>query len=223
MWGSMPLITVSTTVITVLYSAEVVHIPHESWSSLPARYLLYRWAPLHTSGVCTKTSLQGCSMVSCSLQHTHWGFIRCGSPDHQGPPLAPCGSQENPFLYPLIPNQMDPKRVQLIRTTYWYAKLGSNTYYIRPYPYSLMVILFLSVVTPWTGPLIWAWWLTTCFQSPLNKPRNCWNPPNVVPIPSPKSLFSTLTRNQSNSLPGDNMDKIMVLVYYQNLDQVMRG
>jgi hypothetical protein len=27
---SMPLMTVSTTVITVLHSAEVVHVPHES-------------------------------------------------------------------------------------------------------------------------------------------------------------------------------------------------
>jgi hypothetical protein len=29
MRGSMPLMTVSTAVITVLHSAEVVHIPHE--------------------------------------------------------------------------------------------------------------------------------------------------------------------------------------------------
>jgi hypothetical protein len=29
MWGSMPLLTVSTTVITVLYSADSVPIPHE--------------------------------------------------------------------------------------------------------------------------------------------------------------------------------------------------
>jgi hypothetical protein len=31
MWGSMLLMTMSTTVITVLHSVEVVHVPHESW------------------------------------------------------------------------------------------------------------------------------------------------------------------------------------------------
>jgi hypothetical protein len=39
----------------------------------------------------------------------------------------------------------------------------------------------------------------------------------------PKSLFSTLTGNQSNSIPGDNMDKIMVLVYYPNPDHDVAG
>jgi hypothetical protein len=152
MWGSMPLITMSTAVITVLHSAEIVHVPHESWSFLQARYLLYRWVPLHTSGLCARISLQGCSMVFPSLQRTHWGFTWGVSPGHQGPPLASCGSQESPLLYPLNPNQMDPKRVHLIRTTNWYAKLGSSTYYTRPYPYRLMVVLFSWVVSPRTGP-----------------------------------------------------------------------
>jgi hypothetical protein len=152
MWGSMPLLTVSMAVIIVLHSAEVVHVPHESWSSSVAGYLLYRRVPLHTSGVCARTSLQGCSMVFPSLQRTHWGFTRGVSPDHQGPPLAPCGSQESPLPYPLIPNQTDPKRVHSIRTTDWYAKLGSATYYIRLYPYRLMDVLFSWVVAPWTGP-----------------------------------------------------------------------
>jgi hypothetical protein len=34
----------------------------------------------------------------------------------------------------------------------------------------------------------------------------------------PKFIFSILTGDQGNSIPGDNMDKIMVLVYYPNLD-----
>jgi hypothetical protein len=29
MLGSMPLLTVSTTIITILHSTEVVHIPHD--------------------------------------------------------------------------------------------------------------------------------------------------------------------------------------------------
>jgi hypothetical protein len=152
MWGSMPLLTVSTAVMIVWLFVEIVHIPHESWSSLLVEYPLYRWAPLHTSGVCARTLLQGCSMISPSLERTHWGFTRGVSPDHQGPPLASCGSQQSPLLYPLIPNQADPKRVHSIRTTDWYAKLGSTTYYTRPYPYRLIVVLFLWVVALWTGP-----------------------------------------------------------------------
>jgi hypothetical protein len=53
-----------------------------------------------------------------------------------------CGFQESPLLYPLISNQTDLKRVHSIRTTDWYAKLGSTTYYSRSYPYRLMVVLF---------------------------------------------------------------------------------
>jgi hypothetical protein len=152
MWRSMPLMTVSTAVITVLHSTEVVHIPHESWSSLIAGYLLYRRVPLHTSGVCVRTSLQDCSMVFPSLQRTRWGFNGGVHPDHQGPLIVSCGSQESPLPYPLIPNQTDPKRVHSIRTTDWYVKLGSATYYTRPYKYRRMVVLFSWVVAPWTGP-----------------------------------------------------------------------
>jgi hypothetical protein len=39
-----------------------------------AEYSLYRRAPLHTSKVCARKSQQDCSMVSSSLQCTHWGF-----------------------------------------------------------------------------------------------------------------------------------------------------
>jgi hypothetical protein len=184
MWGSMPLMTMSTTVITVLHSVEVVHIPHESWSSLLAGYPLYRWAPLHTSEVCTRASLQGCSMASPSLQHTHWGFTGGVSPDHQGPPLASC--QESPLIYPLIPNQANPKRVHSSHTTDWHAKLGSTIYYTRTYPYMLMVVLFLWVVAPWTGPYNCAWWLTTGFQSPPDKAPNCRSSLNIVPNLSPQ-------------------------------------
>jgi hypothetical protein len=36
MWGSIPLMTMSTAIITVLHSAEVVHIPHEQWFQHPS-------------------------------------------------------------------------------------------------------------------------------------------------------------------------------------------
>jgi hypothetical protein len=152
MWGSMLLITVSMAVITVLHSAEVAHIPHESRSSLIAGYPLYRWVPLHTSGVCARTPLQGCSMVFPSLQRTNWGITGGVSSGHQGPPLTLCGSQESPLPYPLITNQTNPKRVYSIRTADWYTKLGSTTYYTRSYPYRLMIVLLSWVVAPWTGP-----------------------------------------------------------------------
>jgi hypothetical protein len=152
MWGSMRLMTVSTTIITLLHSTEVVHIPDESRSSLIVEYPLYRRVPLHTFGVCARTSLQGCSMVFPSLQRTRWGFTGGVSPDHQGPPVAPCGSQKSPLPYPLIPSQMDPKRVHSICTTDWYIKLGFARYYTRRHPYRLMVVLFSWVVAPWTGP-----------------------------------------------------------------------
>jgi hypothetical protein len=195
MWGSMPLMTMSTTVITVLHYAEVIHILHESWSSLIAGYPLYRWVPLHTSGVCAKTSLKGCSMVSPSLQRTRWGFTGGVSQDHQGPPLASCGSQESPLPYPLIFNQMDPKRVHSICTTDWYAKLGSTTYYTRPYLYRLMVVLLSWVVTPRTGPRF-GYDVYHRFPESTRQALNCRNPLNVVPNPSPQIPILHTNREQ---------------------------
>jgi hypothetical protein len=52
---------------------------------------------------------------------------------------------------------------------------------------------------------------------------NYRSPLNTVPNPSPKSLFSIITGNQSNSIPGDSMDKVMVLVHYPNPDQDVVG
>jgi hypothetical protein len=54
---------------TFTLSVEVVHIPHESWSSLLDKYPLYRRAPLHTSRMCAKTSLQCCQWfpLACSV------------------------------------------------------------------------------------------------------------------------------------------------------------
>jgi hypothetical protein len=203
MWGSMPLMTVGTAVIIVLHFAEVVHIPHESWSSLIGRYPLYRWVPLHTSGVCAKTSLQECTMVSPSLQRTRRGFTGGVSPDHHGPPLAPCGSQKSRLPYPLIPSQTDPKRVHSIRTIDSYAKLGSTTYYTWMYPYKLMVVLFSWVVAPWTGPYIWVWWLPQTSGVHQRQPRTVGIHRTQFQTSYPKSLFFTLTGN-NNDGQGDN-------------------
>jgi hypothetical protein len=62
---------------------------------LIVEYSLYRRAPIHNSEVCARKSLQGCSMVSSSLQRTHRRFHRqcehCTYPE--GPPLVPYGFQ----------------------------------------------------------------------------------------------------------------------------------
>jgi hypothetical protein len=53
MWGSTPLRTVSTAIITVLHSAEVVHVTHESWLSSDRRILIVPMSTLtHFQGVC---------------------------------------------------------------------------------------------------------------------------------------------------------------------------
>jgi hypothetical protein len=53
MCGSMPFMTVSTAVITVLHSAEDVHVTHESRLSLDSRILIVLMSTLtHFQGVC---------------------------------------------------------------------------------------------------------------------------------------------------------------------------
>jgi hypothetical protein len=111
MWGSMPLMIVSTTIMIVWLSSEVVHILHESWLSLLAGYPLYRQAPLHTSRVCARISLQACSIFFPSLQCTHWGFTQGVSSDHQGS-LAPCGSQESPIACRNYPGGLVDRALQ---------------------------------------------------------------------------------------------------------------
>jgi hypothetical protein len=59
MWGSMPLMTVSTTVITVLHSAEVVHVTHESWLSSDSWILIVPTSTLtHFQGVCQEITIR---------------------------------------------------------------------------------------------------------------------------------------------------------------------
>jgi hypothetical protein len=62
------------------------------------------------------------TLLGCALGYDYkafqWLLLVCSTPaevspelsvlNHQGPPLALCGSQESPLLYPLVPNQADP-------------------------------------------------------------------------------------------------------------------
>jgi hypothetical protein len=65
--------------------------------------------------------------------------------------------------------------------------------------------------------------MTIGSQSPLDKSRNCRRSSNTVPTHHPKSPFSSLTRNQGTSIPGDNMDNNKVLLCSPNLDQILAG
>jgi hypothetical protein len=76
----MPLITVSTTVMTVLHSAEVVHIPHES-----------RFSWVATFGVFVRTSLQGFLRTSSNLTVPAEVSLEVLVQITMGPPLTPCG------------------------------------------------------------------------------------------------------------------------------------
>jgi hypothetical protein len=92
-----------------------------------AEYSLYRCAPLHTSEVCARKSLQDCSMVSSSFWNTHWGFTASVSiASTQKPPRVLYGFSHRSFP------------TQPVGT----PRLDSTIYYIRPYPYRLMVVLF---------------------------------------------------------------------------------
>jgi hypothetical protein len=74
----MPLMTVSTTIITVLHSAEVVHIPQESRSSLIAGYPLYNEYPY--------------TLLGCVLGHHYkvvqWFSLVCSVPAEVSPEVS---------------------------------------------------------------------------------------------------------------------------------------
>jgi hypothetical protein len=73
-------------------------------------------------------------------------------------------------------------------------RLASITYYIKPYPYRLMVVLFSWVVTSWTGPYIWVWWLTTNFRNPPDIVLNYHHLLNTVSNRSPQIPIFLTTR-----------------------------
>jgi hypothetical protein len=110
----VPLITVSMTVKTVLHSAKVAHIPHESRLSLVARHPLIRRSTFtHFRGVCqdiTTRLFQWLNLVCSALAEV---IPEVSVQNHQGPPLASCGFQESPLHYPLVPIQADRRESTL--------------------------------------------------------------------------------------------------------------
>jgi hypothetical protein len=88
MWGSVPLMTVSTAVITVLHSAEVVHVTHESWLSSDSRISLYWWALLHTSKV----------WPGNHYETVQWFHLSCNIPTEVSPPAWASHPPRSPLL-----------------------------------------------------------------------------------------------------------------------------
>jgi hypothetical protein len=89
MWGSMLLMTMSTTVITVLYSIEVLHVPHESWLSLKSRILIVPMSTLtHFRGVCYKNHYKA----------VQWSHPACNIPTEVSPPVWASHPPRSPLL-----------------------------------------------------------------------------------------------------------------------------
>jgi hypothetical protein len=148
-WGSMLLMTMSTAVITVLHSAEVVHVTHESWFSSDRRILV-------VPGNHYKT--------------VQWFHLDCNVPTEVSLPAWASHPPRSPLLClmgPAIAASPTPSHGSAITTSLniqvvchhsfpaqpvGTPRLDSTTYYARPYPCRLMVVLFSWVVAPWTGP-----------------------------------------------------------------------
>ena len=149
--------TVSTAVITVLHSAEDVHVTHESRLSLDSRILVVPTSTLtHFQGVCQEITTRLFNgfpyLVTYPLRfhrrrehRTHPEAPSCALwvPAITGLPTPSHGSAiaASPNI-PAICHRSFP--AQPVGT----PRLDSTTYYVRSYPYRLMVVLFSWVVAP---------------------------------------------------------------------------
>jgi hypothetical protein len=89
MWGSIPLMTMSTAVITILHSAKAVHILHESWLSLDSRMLV-----VPTS---THTHFQ-CVCLGNHYKVVQWFYLACNIPTKVSPPMWASHPPRSPLL-----------------------------------------------------------------------------------------------------------------------------
>jgi hypothetical protein len=107
-WGSMPLITMSMTHDSSTLYRRCTHSP---WVTI----ILGIKAPVDPTEYLY-------TLLWCALGYHYKAFqyllLVCSAPgevspevlvqNHQGPPFVPCGSQESPLTYPLVPNQVNP-------------------------------------------------------------------------------------------------------------------
>jgi hypothetical protein len=153
----MLLMTVSTAVITVLHSAEVVHITHESLLSSDNRILVVPMSTLtHFQGVCQENTTRlfnGFIKLATYPLRFHRQHEHCTHPEAPScalwvPAIAalptPSHGSANATSsnIPAVCHRSFP--AQPVGT----PRLDSTTYYARPYQYRLMVVLFSWVVTP---------------------------------------------------------------------------
>jgi hypothetical protein len=136
MWGSMPLLTVSTTVITVFHSAEVIHIPHEYWFRHPSATRKSPFCNVYTFyGVWPKDHYKA----------FQWLHLASNVPTEISPEvLATTKPSRAPscalwVLNTTKPTHLQPDRLSsnTICTTGCTSTLISMTYWVRPYPYRL--------------------------------------------------------------------------------------
>jgi hypothetical protein len=153
----MPLMTVSTTVITVLHSAEDVHVTHESRSSLDSRILIVPTSTLtHFQGVCqeiTTILFNGFPyLVTYPLRfhrrrehRTHPEAPSCAL---SVPAIAAFPTPSHGSAIAASPNIPAVCHLSFPAQPVGTPRLDSTTYYVRPYPYRLMIALFSWVVAP---------------------------------------------------------------------------
>jgi hypothetical protein len=83
------------------------------------------------------------TLPGCALGHHYkvvqWFSLVCSVPAEVSPEMS-VQITKGPLLRHVVLGR--------VHTTDWYAKLSSATYYTRPYPYRLMVVLFSWVVAP---------------------------------------------------------------------------
>jgi hypothetical protein len=131
MWGSMPLMTVSTTIIIVLHSVEVVHVPQESWLSLESWILIVPMSTLtYFRGVCQAITTRLFNDFIYLVTYPLRFYRQC---EHRTHPEAPSCALWVPTISAVlrlshrsaIAASLNIPAVlpsQLLCTTSWYAK-----------------------------------------------------------------------------------------------------
>jgi hypothetical protein len=159
MWGSMSLMIVSVVVITVLHCRGCTCFP---WVVIILEKLNTHCTDEHPY------TLPRC-VLGNHYKTIQWFYLACNVPTEVSPlvwalhpPRIPVlcllGSSHHSYTHttpqftiiasPNIPAVLPSQlRAQLVGT----PRLDSTTYYAKPYPYRLMVVMFSWVVAPWTG------------------------------------------------------------------------
>jgi hypothetical protein len=161
MWGSMPLMTVSTTVITVLHSAEVVHVTHESWLSSDSWILVVPMSTLtHFQGVCQKITTRLFNGFLQLVTYPLRFYRRCEHRTHPEAPscalwvsaIAALPTSSHGSAIAASPNISAVWHLSFPAQPVGTPRLDSTIYYVRPCSYRLMIVLFSWVVALWTSP-----------------------------------------------------------------------